>query len=170
MKRGKRYSQARNTLGLSQDELSEIIGITQTSVSKMERDKFEKPNHEYTDYLVSQGFNRIWLVDGEGEMKTENETFNYKTKGIKYSDDSKIEKLTEEDLENIPEVKELLEKLLEQQEENGKMLTNILHNLSRAFTIIENLTNNREVNLGKHKAYSVQPVGYQDSTAVYAYS
>jgi len=157
MKRGKRYAQARKTLGLSQDELAQIIQITQTSISKMERDKFEKPNHEYTDYLVSQGFNRIWLVDGEGEMKTQINTESFKTKGIKEIDNPQI--LLEEFEKLKIEVKE--------KDKTIERLTNKVDTLSgqliEALQKIQSLYEG--LKLEKHKAYTMQPL---INSAVYA--
>jgi transcriptional regulator with XRE-family HTH domain len=167
MKRGQRYEKARRTLDLNQSELAEKTGLTQTSISMMERDRVEKPNFKYTNFLVENNFSRDWLVNGKGEMYSQdNKSFINNKTSFDKNDNSEINE------EEFPkEATELLEKILEQQQENNKQLDKMLNSLTSAYATIEKLTNrllNTESNLGKHKAYTLQPLF--SNNGVYAHS
>jgi len=63
---GKIYKNARKKLGITMRQAYERCGVDNASISKLERDLIESPNHKYTKFLISQGINPYYLI-GESE-------------------------------------------------------------------------------------------------------
>jgi transcriptional regulator with XRE-family HTH domain len=163
-----RLKNARETLNISQEEMANIVGLSQTAVSQIENGVRKKANVKYIDELIiNHNISYEWIVHGTGTMRKENtntDNVQFKTK-VK-------EKTNKEQIFESREATEILGKILKQQEENSKQLDKLLTSLSSAYNTIELLTKKlvSSDNLEKLKAYTMQPVGYQNSTAVYAHS
>jgi len=56
------YKTARRYLNLSQKEVANELGVSDMSISKIERGHTQSPNHEYTKYLVEKGINYFYLI------------------------------------------------------------------------------------------------------------
>lgn len=133
-----RFKHAREILSLSQQDMAEIVGISQNAISKIESGIRKKPNAAYIDELVqNQGISYEWLMNGTGKIKNKDKSIDENSKSS-----------------NETKVIELLEKILKKEEENGKLMKQLLDSFPKTLSIIENLTNgNMSVNLGKAKAY-----------------
>jgi transcriptional regulator with XRE-family HTH domain len=63
-----RYEMLRKTLGLSQHQIGEALGIKQSVYSRYESGKISQPSPEVIDGLRRLGVNIGWLFTGQGEM------------------------------------------------------------------------------------------------------
>ena len=65
---GKRVKQFREHFGLNQGQFSEEIGLAQSVISAMEKDKQEPSIRFFNAMMLRFGANPEWIMTGEGEM------------------------------------------------------------------------------------------------------
>ena len=64
---GKRLIEVRQYLGINQSQMSNIIGVSQASLSKFEKNQ-NNISDEAKSKIFSMGISLDWLITGEGEM------------------------------------------------------------------------------------------------------
>jgi len=66
MNLGERFKKARELLGENQSSIARKVGLTHTSIRKIENNKVKLHNPKYIQYLVGRGINYFYLT-GESE-------------------------------------------------------------------------------------------------------
>lgn len=145
MTMGTRINYVRKKMKLTQKEFAEDLAISQTHVSKLEKD-IEKPS-SILIRLISIKYNIVeeWLISGEGNAEsgwdmTTDEGATNKYKAMRLSLDDKVKSRTGIDLYNTIEAFAYFEALLTPSNLSGESCSEYIENIKIIMDNLEKLT------------------------------
>jgi len=100
----KKFREAREFLGISQNAASKEIGLTSTAINQFESGKSTRANFDYAIYLIENGINPYFLIGKSEEIEGQKVTG--------FVSEEEYEKLKEE-LEELQDKYETLRDILE---------------------------------------------------------